>query len=126
MFIEHARKMVLPDLSDLAENPNIIPHAFRVPKLESIKGNTFNELFLLFCISFCKVLRALQVLRVLQVLHKIITMIRSSDILRELNWDTLIVRRQKQKALLMFKVRSKRAPRYLTDLIDDLRLRDTN
>ena len=45
--------------------------------------------------------------------------IRSSDILCELNWDTLIVRRQKQKALLMFKVLNKRAPRYLTDLFEE-------
>ena len=40
----------------------------------------------------------------------------NSDILSLLNGDTLIVRRQKQKALTMFKVLNKLAPSYLADL----------
>ena len=45
--------------------------------------------------------------------------IKSNDILKELNWDTLTVRRKKQTALLMFKVMNKRAPKYLENLFQE-------
>lgn len=54
--------------------------------------------------------------------------IRSCDILRELNWDTLAKRRKIQKSLLMFKILNRRAPSYLVDLVSsyktNYRLRD--
>jgi len=43
--------------------------------------------------------------------------IRSKDLLNELNWDTLYLRRKKQKVTLMYKIMNGCAPEYLQNLL---------
>lgn len=45
--------------------------------------------------------------------------IRSKDILENLNWKTLDIRRKKQKAILMFKIMSGLAPAYLQEMFTE-------
>jgi hypothetical protein len=45
--------------------------------------------------------------------------IRSSELLKQLNWDTLAIRRKKQKAILMFKTMQNRTPVYLKNLFSN-------